>query len=196
MSGDGNRLDRRAAVRTLLADRGEMLVVTGLGSATYDTAAAGDDDRNFYLWGAMGGAAMVGLGLALAQPARPVTVITGDGEMLMGIGSLATIGAAAPANLSIVVLDNERYGETGMQKSATAFGVDLAAVARGCLFADTRTIDTLTEVETLAADVRRMAGPLFASVRISRADVPRVLPTRDGAIIRARFRQAVLGQPD
>lgn len=196
MSGGTNRLDRREVVRSLLEDRGDMLVITGLGSTTYDAMAAGDDDRNFYLWGAMGGSAMVGLGLALAQPDRPVAVITGDGDMLMGIGSLATIGVQAPPNLSVVVLDNERYGETGMQKSATAHGIELADIARGCKIADTRIVDSMTDVGVLAKDMKRKAGTLFATVRISRAEVARVLPTRDGAVLRARFRAALLGKSD
>ena len=108
-------LDRRAATARLLRDRGDALVVTGLGNPTYDVAAAGDTPLNFYFWAAMGGAAMAGLGLALAQPRRRVLVVTGDGEMLMGLGSLATIGAEQAWNLGIVVLDNEHYGETGMQ---------------------------------------------------------------------------------
>jgi thiamine pyrophosphate-dependent acetolactate synthase large subunit-like protein len=89
--GQGRELERRAALAALLRERGDLLVVSGLGSPTYDVAAAGDHPRNFYLWGAMGGAAMIGLGLALAQPALPVLVITGDGEQLMGMGALATI---------------------------------------------------------------------------------------------------------
>ncbi len=118
---------------TLVADRGEdLLVVPGLGSTTWDLAAAGDDARNFYLWGAMGGAAMIGLGLALAQPARRVAVITGDGDMLMGLGSLATIGVQRPPNLAVIVFDNAVYGETGAQPSHTQSGVDLVAVARAC----------------------------------------------------------------
>src|SRR5574342_1362344 len=103
-------LERRAAMAALVKDRDDgLLVVPGLGSTTWDLAAAGDDPRNFYLWGAMGGAAMIGLGLALAQPDRRVAVITGDGEMLMGLGSLATIGVQQPTNLTLVVIDNERY---------------------------------------------------------------------------------------
>ena len=116
------RLDRRAAMRTLLDRRGDMLLVTGLGSTTYDAASVGDDERNFYLWGAMGAAAMIGLGLAIARPDRRVLVVTGDGEMLMGMGALATIGVERPPNLAIVVFDNGSYGETGMQASHTQGG--------------------------------------------------------------------------
>ena len=115
-------LDRRAVVRDLLANRGGLVCVAGLGGTAWDVAAAGDADLDLPLWGAMGGAAMLGLGLALAQPDRPVLVVTGDGEQLMALGALATIAAAQPANLTVVVLDNERYGETGMQRTHTAFG--------------------------------------------------------------------------
>src|SRR5437899_1309735 len=119
-----NLLERRSVVASLLAERKEAIVVGGLGASTYDIAAAGDHDRNLYLWGAMGGAVMIGLGIALAQPKLPVVVITGDGEMLMGIGSLATVGLQSPRNFTIVVLDNEVYGETGGQASHTAAAID------------------------------------------------------------------------
>src|SRR5580704_1572490 len=128
-------LDRRAVVAELLRDPGGLLVVTGLGSSTYDAGAAGDRPLNFYLWGAMGGAAMIGLGMALAQPNRRVLVLTGDGEALMGLGSLATIGVKQPKNLVVVVLDNQHYAETGMQPSHTRFGIDLVAVAKARRFA-------------------------------------------------------------
>src|SRR5438552_1150651 len=113
--GNDPRLDRREAMRVLLDRRGDLLLVTGLGSTTWDAAAVGDDDRNFYLWGAMGAAAMVGLGLAIAQPARRVLVVTGDGEMLMGLGALATIGVQGSPYLALAGFDNARYAETGMQ---------------------------------------------------------------------------------
>src|SRR5271169_4083894 len=103
MISNDPRLDHRLAIRTLLENRGDLLLVTGLGSTTWDAASVCDDDRNFYLWGAMGAAAMVGLGLALAQPNRRVLVVTGDGEMLMGLGSLATIGVQRPPNLAVAV---------------------------------------------------------------------------------------------
>src|SRR5262249_57703679 len=110
-------LDRRAAVAALLKDRSELLVIAGLGSPAYDLHAAGDSDANFYLWGAMGGAALIGLGLAQAQPDRTVLALTGDGEQLMGLGGLATIAVAKPKNLVVAVIDNGHFGETGMQPS-------------------------------------------------------------------------------
>ncbi len=186
-------LDRREAVARLLRERGNLLVVTGLGSATYDVAAAGDDPRNFYLWGAMGGTAALALGLAQAQPDRPVLAITGDGDMLMGIGALATIGAARPKNLSVVVLDNERYGETGAQLTATAHGVDLSGIARASGLDAMDDIRDMNAVGTLAGRLQRMEGPLYATIKIDRREYPKVLPARDGAWLRSRFREAVLG---
>src|SRR5207244_6345425 len=123
-----NLLHRRDVVASLLKDRKGLVAVGGLGASTNDMAAAGDHERNFYLWGGMGGAVMMGLGLALAQPDVPVVVITGDGEMLMGRGSLATVGLQKPGNLSIVVLDNERYGETGGQTSQSSTAAALLGV--------------------------------------------------------------------
>lgn len=186
-------LDRRETVARLLRDRGDLLVVSGLGSATYDVAAAGDDPHNFYLWGAMGGTAAMALGLALAQPARPVVAITGDGDMLMGMGTLATIGAKQPQNLSVIVLDNESYGETGAQPTAIAHGVDLVGVARACGIEAPDHIHDMNAVGTLAARLQRPDGPLFANIKIDACEHPRVLPARDGAWLRSRFREAVLG---
>src|ERR1700677_2685331 len=142
---DTMMLDRRDFVAALLADRENLLIVCGLGSPTWDVAAAGDHQLNFYLWGAMGGAAMIGLGLALARSDRRVAVITGDGDMLMGLGSLATIGVKAPNNLVVVVLDNGRYGKPAMQPSHTDAGVDLAAVALACRFKAARTVSRIEQ---------------------------------------------------
>jgi thiamine pyrophosphate-dependent acetolactate synthase large subunit-like protein len=187
-------LDRRRAVAALLADRGGALVVSGLGSPTYDVYAAGDHDLNFYLWGAMGGAAMAGLGLALAQPRRRVLVVTGDGEMLMGLGSLATIACEAPRNLAIAVIDNGRYGETGMQRAHTARGVDLAGIAKAAGFRAATTIRTMAGLKRWLPAWHRGAGPLFAGIRVSAAPAPMRLPLRDGTAIRHRFRTALLGE--
>jgi thiamine pyrophosphate-dependent acetolactate synthase large subunit-like protein len=178
----------------LLADRKDLLVVAGLGSTAWDITAAGDSPLNFPLWGAMGNAAMFGLGLALAQPNRRVLVLTGDGEMLMGMGSLATIGVQKPRNLSVVVIDNERYGETGMQATHTAAGVDLAKVAQGCGFRVARQIRNAAQLPALRAAIHRSSGPLFAQVKVVAEKIPLVLPPRDGALLKARFRRALLGE--
>jgi thiamine pyrophosphate-dependent acetolactate synthase large subunit-like protein len=184
-------LDRRDVVKKLLADRGDLLVVSGLGAPTYDVAAAGDDPRNFYLWGAMGSAAMVGLGLAQAKPKSRVAVITGDGEMLMGMGSFATIGVTQPKNLTIVVIDNRHYGETGMQASATNAGVDLAAIAKACRFNDCRIVETESQIEGARAILHSGKGPALIVVRVTAIDAPRVLPVRDGHEIKLRFMRAM-----
>jgi thiamine pyrophosphate-dependent acetolactate synthase large subunit-like protein len=185
-------LDRRAAMAALLSERGDnLLVVPGLGSTTWDLAALGDNPRNFYLWGAMGGAAMIGLGLALAQPERRVAVITGDGEMLMGLGSLATIGVQKPQNLAVIVFDNRVYGETGGQPSHTAAGVDLVAVARGCGFSTCLDLHNEQDLNGLASRLGAFTGPLFARVAISAGEPPRVLPERDGVVLKRRFREAL-----
>ena len=186
-------IDRRDAVETILRDRAGALVVTGLGSPTWDVAAAGDSPLNFYLWGAMGGAAMLGLGLALAQRSRRVIVITGDGEMLMGLGSLATIGAARPSNLSVVVLDNERYGETGMQTSHTGRGVDLAAIARGASFPVATTVSTGGELDAWLPTLHGEPGPVLTVVKVTASQPPVRVPLRDGTQIKHRFREALLG---
>ena len=102
----------------------------------------------------MGGAAMIGLGLALAKPSVKVAVITGDGEMLMGMGSLATIGVQRPANLAVIVFDNQHYGETGMQASHTDGGVDLVGVARACGIKQTLAVQDRGRAEQLAGAAR------------------------------------------
>ena len=167
------------------------MVVAGLGAPAYDLAAAGDHPLNFYLWGAMGSAAMIGLGLALAKPHSRVLVITGDGEMLMGIGSLATIGVKQPGNLAIMVLDNRRYGETGMQASHTHWGVDLAGIAAASRFPIATMISSPMELEEGFRLLRHEDGPVFVQAVVEPEDVPRVLPTRDGNEIRLRFTDAL-----
>ena len=186
-------LSRRQAVANLLCARNQILVVAGLGAPAWDCAAAGDHELNFYLWGGMGSAAMVGLGLALARPSNPVVVVTGDGELLMGLSSLATIAAAAPPNLTIVVLDNERYGETGMQQTHTAYGVDLAKIADGAGFVWTKLIDDFSDVTAVAEKFSVQGGPGMAVLKVKAEELPLVLPPRDGAYLKDRFRGALLG---
>jgi thiamine pyrophosphate-dependent acetolactate synthase large subunit-like protein len=186
-------LRRRQVAEILLKDRSDLLVVAGLGSTAWDITAAGDSPLNFPLWGAMGNAAMIGLGLALAQPARRVLVITGDGEMLMGLGSLATIGVQRPPNLSVVVIDNERYGETGMQATHTASGIDLAKVARACGFRVARQVRDLAKLAALRKAIHAARGPVFAQVKVRAEKLPLVLPPRDGSLLKSRFRKTLLG---
>lgn len=187
-------LERRAVTRQLLRGRGDALLVTGLGSPTYDAFAVADSPLNFYLWGAMGSASMVGLGLASAQPGRRVVVITGDGEMLMGLGSLATIGVRRPRNLAIVVIDNGLYGETGMQPTHTAHGVDLAAVARACGFAAAETVQGEAQLDALERALYTAPGPLFAAIKVAPEPTQIELAPRDGPYLRTRFREALLGK--
>lgn len=187
-------IDRREFVTRLLAGTPDALVISGLGSPTYDVYASGDQDRYFYLWGAMGGALPLGLGLALAQPKRPVLVITGDGEQLMGMGALATAAAQNPANLSVVVLDNGHFGETGMQRSHTSLGTKLVDVAKACGFPRTQEVFQLNEVTALAQDIQARQGLLLAQVHIKQEDLPRALPTRDGTFLKNRLRMH-LGHP-
>ena len=165
------KLDRRQVVEAILAKRGDALVVSGLGSSSYDCGVH-DSPNTFYLWGAMGGAAMIGLGLALAQPRRRVLAVTGDGEMLMGLGSLATIGVQKTANLSIVVLDNELYAETGMQTTHTAAGVDLSGIAKAACFALTDTVRTAAELERSITPLYETPGPVFVNVKVSSKRYP------------------------
>lgn len=190
---DQAKIHRRELVSRLLADRGDMLVISGLGSPTYDCAAAGDHPLNFYLWGAMGSAVTVGLGLALAQPKRRVLVVTGDGEMLMGLGALATIAVKQPDNLAIAVVDNEHYGETGMQRTHTGSGVDLAGIARMAGFRTTATIVEASERDEGVSALRAASGPVMVVFKVSAARDPLVLPSWDGALLKTRFRQALLG---
>jgi thiamine pyrophosphate-dependent acetolactate synthase large subunit-like protein len=188
-------LNRREAVKALLDDRSDLLVVTGLGSSSYDVFDAGEHPGNFYLWGAMGGAAMVGLGLALAQPERPVAVITGDGEQLMGIGSLLTIGAKKAGNLTVVVLDNGHFGETGMQVSHSGLGARLDVIATG---AGLRSVSEITDMKGIADFRPRLQniddGPRLARIHIATGHLERALPPRDGVFLKNRFREN-LGLP-
>lgn len=193
MVSSSNLLHRRAVIGELLRDRGDLLCVASLGAPNWDITSVGDSPNNFPLWGAMAASVMMGLGLAIAQPKRRVIVFAGDGEMLMSLGALATIGAQKPENLSVVVLDNERYGETGMQKTHTAHGVDLTTVARGCGIETALTVRTEAEVAGLRREIYQGKGPVYATVKIDPEALPFVLPPADGVILATRFRQSVLG---
>jgi len=186
-------LHRRDVAKTLLGARDDTLIVTGLGSTNWDFTAAGDCARIFPLWGAMGGAVPTGLGLALAQPDKRVLVATGDGEMLMGIGALATVAVQAPKNLAICVFDNERYGETGMQTTHTATVADLALTAQGLGIKDASVI---ADEDTLAKQVDTIVnaeGPVFRVIKVRAEPLEFVLPSKDGVHLKNRFRAELLG---
>ena len=190
-----NYLSRREAAREMMAQVGDQLVICGLGSPVSDVSRENERDLNFYLVGAMGSAVPTGLGLALAQPERSIVVVTGDAELMMNLGILATIGVKQPRNLSILVFDNERFGETGQQVSHTAYGIDIAGVATACRFAATA---------TRAAPRRTRAHPhpharaprtrICAVIKVDPERVPILIPIKDGVVVKARFRQALLGR--
>jgi thiamine pyrophosphate-dependent acetolactate synthase large subunit-like protein len=183
-------MDRRALVARLLNNRGDLMVITGIGSSTYDVAACGDHPLNFYIWSGLGCTPSVGLGLALAQPDRRVAIVTGDGDMLMALGSLATIGVKQPPNLSLVVLDNRHYGATGMQPSHTAAGIDLAKAAEACRFQRVLAVSELDSADEVRKLLHSGQGPVFVHARVEADDQKRIIPSRDGIAIKQRFIQA------
>ena len=185
-------IHRRPLVAKLLKNRpDDLLCVSGLGSSTWDLTASGDDPRNFCFIGAMGQAGPFALGLAMAQPDRRVVLFTGDGELLMGLGVLATIANQAPANLAIAVMDNEHYTETGGQPTATKGPTDLEAVAKGCGIATTATVTKDEEFDTLRELLMERAGPVLVNVKVDPEGLPLVFPhSFDGAVAFNRFQDA------
>ncbi|WP_416898128.1 MAG: thiamine pyrophosphate-dependent enzyme [Minwuia sp.] len=186
-------LRRREIAKRLIDENPDALFIAGLGATAWDLTAAGDRHTTFPLWGAMGGAAAMGLGLALAQPDRRVIVVTGDGEQLMGMGALATVAVQRPRNLAIAVFDNESYGETGMQQTHTADGVDLAGVARSVGIPVVASAAAADESEALFPLIGEAEGPVFATFKIRAEALPFALPPKDGAWLKDRFRRALLG---
>ncbi len=186
-----NKLNRRPFVAELLRHRGDGLVVPGLGSPTWDIFAAGDAPEYLYSWGGMGLAVPTALGVALAQPSRRVLAITGDGEMMMGIGSLGVVADQGPANLGILVLDNETFSETGRQRGLTSGRTDLLAIARGFGIAETLLVTEQGQVAELAEFLFKRPGPTFAVAKIALTEDPWCLPEKDGSAIARRFKVAL-----
>ena len=186
-----NLIKRRELVSALMARRDGALVVPGLGSPTWDCFAAGDQPEYLYSWGGMGLCVPTALGVALARPERRVLALTGDGEIMMGLGSLAVVGAQAPENLAILVLDNEHFGETGRQPGLTGIRADLCALARGAGIAHTLAVTSMDQLDALAELMFHHPGPTFASVKIALTEEPWALPEKDGAVIARRFRAAL-----
>ena len=191
MSAASNKIARRPFVADLLARRGRSLIVCGLGSPTWDCFAAGDSPEYLYSWGGMGLAVPTALGIALAQPSRRVVCVTGDGELLMGIGCLGVVADQAPTNLGILVLDNETFGETGRQRGLTSGRTDIATVAKGFGIAKTMTVTEQGAAPELAKLLFDTPGPVLAIAKIAVTEDPWALPEKDGAAIAHRFRDAL-----
>lgn len=190
-SSRSNKISRRLFVAKLMEKRNGALIVPGLGSPTWDTFASGDTPECLYSWGGMGLAVATALGIALAQPKKRVTCITGDGELLMGVGTLGVVADQAPGNLTILVLDNESFGETGKQTGLTSNKADICAIARGFGIGETMTVRSESEVDALAEFLFHKPGPSIAVAKIALTEDPWKLPEKDGAAIARRFRIAL-----
>jgi thiamine pyrophosphate-dependent acetolactate synthase large subunit-like protein len=186
-----NKIQRRPFVANLLGKRDGALVIPGLGSPTWDCFSTGDSPEYLYSWGGMGLAVPTALGLALAQPDKRILALTGDGEMMMGIGSLGVVADQAPSNLGILVLDNEHFGETGRQTGLSSNQADLCKIAEGFGIKQTRAITEHSAVDELAEFLFKMPGPVFSTAKIALSDDPWMLPVKDGVAIARRFRVAL-----
>jgi thiamine pyrophosphate-dependent acetolactate synthase large subunit-like protein len=182
-----NRLD---AIRRIVPLLGDAAVVSNLGRNTYDLYEAADRPENFYMWGAMGSTSSVGLGIAMAQPGRRVVVLDGDGSMLMSLGCLATVAAYRPANLTLVVLDNETYETTGGQATHSGRCADLEAIARGAGLAHTATVTTVDEFAAALGRALRDPGPWFILAKVEQATSFARVPRRP-IYIKDRFMAAL-----
>ncbi|GBE43123.1 MAG TPA: aldehyde dehydrogenase [Rhizobiales bacterium] len=190
---EDSKLKRREVLAGILAARGDALAVSSLGTSTYDLFAVSPAPENAYLWNAMGLTASVGLGLAIAQPDRRILVIAGDGDVMMGIGSLSVIAAQAPENLSILVIDNEGFEETGGQAGLSAFRADIAEIARGSGFRETMVARDEKDAARLADFLWRRTGPVLAVAKVGASSDGPVYPCMDGPELVRIFRAAVLG---
>jgi thiamine pyrophosphate-dependent acetolactate synthase large subunit-like protein len=189
-------LDRKMAVPAIVGDPSDLLIVCGLAGASKDIAHLTDDGDNiFTMAGAMGGATAMGLGLALSRPDKRVLVVTGDGELLMNVGTLATVGIMKPANLSILCVDNGHYGETGYQESHTQRGVDLEVIAQGSAIPVTRTVTTEDQISEAAKVLRNSNASSFILLRVSTDPPPVVKRSMDASERKTAFRRALLGTP-
>jgi thiamine pyrophosphate-dependent acetolactate synthase large subunit-like protein len=188
----GFALERSEAVPALIGRHEDFLIITGLGGTACDVGAVTGDGAHVYsLAGAMGAACMMGLGLALSRPDKRVLVVTGDGELLMNVGALATIAVMDPSNLAILCVDNGHYGETGWQKSHTSLGVDLEKIAVGCGIRHTRTVAAAADIAGGARLLREGNGASFVCLRVKPTEPPDFKRNFDASLCRDRFRAAL-----
>jgi thiamine pyrophosphate-dependent acetolactate synthase large subunit-like protein len=186
-------VNRLEATRVVIDAAGAAPIVASLGHPAYDLFVAGDRPQNFYTWGSMGIASSIGLGLALARPDERVFVVDGDGSLLMNLGSLATIGLLQPANLVVVVMDNEEYATTGGQPTPTAHGADLAAAARA-LRVDAATARDDDALRRALDDARSAGRPCVVVAKVTES-APAAKPPLDCVFIKHRFMTAI-GNPE
>jgi phosphonopyruvate decarboxylase len=187
-------MKRIEAIRAITASLSGEPVVVSLGHPAYDLFAAGDRPLNFYTWGSMGLTTSIALGLALARPDRRVLALDGDGSLLMNLGSLATIGACAPPNLFIIVMDNGQYGTTGGQPTATAGKADLEGAARALGIQNASTVHDPAELAEALRAARRLPGPWILIAKVEES-APTMKPPQDCVHIKHRF-MAALGNPE
>ena len=191
---DDRSLDRKDAVPAIVGNPDDFLIICGLAGASKDIAhLTNDGDNIFTMAGAMGGATAMGLGLALSRPDKKVLVVTGDGELLMNVGTLATVGILKPANLSILCVDNGHYGETGYQESHTQRGVDLDLIAQGSAIPITRTIDREDQMVEAKQLLRDSNGTTFILLRVNTEPPPSIKRSMDATERKIAFRRALLG---
>ncbi len=188
-------LDRKLAVPALVGDPSDLLIVAGLAGTAKDIGALSNESPNVFLMGgAMGAAVPFAMGLAYAQRERRVLAVTGDGDLMMSVGILSTIGVMQPPNLAILCVDNGHYGETGYQEGHTSRGVDLEIIARGSGIATTHTVSTEADYEAAAQSLRASNGPAFVLLRVTTERPPAYKRNFDAVERKAVFRRALLGQ--
>lgn len=189
-----DRLNRREVLAQVLEARGDALAVPGLGTSNYDLFAVSPSDNNAYMWNAMGLTVSTAIGLAIAQPNRRVLAVTGDGEMMMGIGSLAVVAAQGLKNLSILVMDNEMFEETGKQSGLSGIRADIAKIAQGSGIEKTMDVRSGNEVARLAKFLLEEEGPALAVAKVGPSTDKPIFPTMDGPGIVRTVRAATIGK--
>ncbi len=187
-------LDRQQAIPALIENPHDFLVVAGLAGSAQELTAITNDGPNVYaMAGAMGAAVSMAIGLALAQPKRRVLCVTGDGELLMNLGALATAALMNPPNLTIICVDNGHYGETGNQDSHTGLCVNLARIAEGSGIPAVYTINTMDDLPEGRRLVREGGGLAFILLRVKEGKPLNTGRLMQPSVGRTRFRQALLG---
>jgi len=184
-------IDRRRLLAGLFPDQREYLFVAGLAGSARDAAMLTEDGGNlFALGGVMGAATTIGLGMALAAPEHKIVVVTGDGELQMNIGSLITVASTAPANLTIVCIDNEGHGETGNQRGHTAGAASIELMGKSAGITSTMTIMRSEEITKAASFIGQARGPCLLVVKVLATEPSAYKRLMDPAACRYRFKAA------